>query len=468
MNAAYSLRGRLLGWLILATAAIGVLALADTWREAQATARGLSDRVLAGAAMAIAEKVTLDESGGLDVEVPFSALEMLASPADDKVFYRVDGANGAFLTGYQNLAPVAVGPQGIGFSDAVFGTESVRSATVSRALSTGSKLVSFTITVAETNQARNALARTILMRSALRIGALVAAVILIVWLAVTLALRPLDRIGAAMEARAPNDLSPITMPVPQEAMPLVAGLNTFMARLAAALAALRNFTGNASHQLRTPLSVVGAQLALARRAGTGAAGDNALTQAESALARAERVLAQLLVLARVDASASQGGQQDADIAVLAREIVAEFIPAALKMGSDLGHDGLGSLRADVEPVLFGELLRNLLDNALKYTPAGTVVTVRTDLAEGFARLTVEDDGPGLSAATLGKWRQGGRMDFHHGRAPAAPGGHGLGFAIVNEIAERFGARVALATRPEFAGTRITVAFRLPGAPQARA
>ena len=117
----YSLRRRLILWLSLATAGLGVVALADTWREAVATARGLSDRVLEGSALAIAERVTVDEGGGLEVDIPFAALEMLASAAEDQVFYRVDAPEGTFLTGYPDLALVAVGEEGIGFADGRYG-----------------------------------------------------------------------------------------------------------------------------------------------------------------------------------------------------------------------------------------------------------------------------------------------------------------------------------------------------------
>src|SRR3989338_5995706 len=100
---AYSLRRRLLLWLFVATAVIGLLALADTWREALRTAQSVSDRVLVGSALAIAERVTVDETGALEVDIPYSSLEMLTSTAQDKVFYRVDGPVGTFLTGYADL-----------------------------------------------------------------------------------------------------------------------------------------------------------------------------------------------------------------------------------------------------------------------------------------------------------------------------------------------------------------------------
>ncbi|TAG19856.1 MAG: sensor histidine kinase, partial [Rhodobacterales bacterium] len=375
----YSLRRRLLLGLTLAAALIGVVALVDTWAEAVRTAQGLSDRVLEGSALAIAERVTVDEGGGLEVDIPFAALEMLASAAEDQVFYRVDAPAGTFLTGYEALAVLDPGEDGIAFADGLFGAVPIRSATLLRQISTGAESVAFTVTVAESTLARSALARQILIRSAVRILVLIGCIVAIVWGAVTLAFRPLDRLGAAIAERNPDDLRPLRAEVPLEAAPLAGAINSFMARLEGAVAALRHFTGNASHQLRTPLATLRTQLALARRAGDRAPRDAALDKAEAALVRAERVLAQLLALARVDAAATGLALGPIDLAALAREVTGEALPAAAEAGIDLGYEGVGEARALADPVLAAELLRNLVDNALRYAGVGAVVTVRARL-----------------------------------------------------------------------------------------
>lgn len=452
----YSLRRRLILWLTVATTALGVIALIDTWAEAVRTAQGLSDRVLEGSALAIAERVTVDEGGGLEVDIPFAALEMLASAAEDQVFYRVDAPVGEFLTGYQALALVPVDEEGIGFADGLFGEVPIRSATLVRRVSTGSESISFTVTVAESTLARSELARTILIRSAVRILALMLCTILLVWVAVTLAFRPLDRLGAAIAERTPDDLRPIAAEVPLEAAPLAGAVNSFMGRLEDAVAALRHFTGNASHQLRTPLATLRTQLALARRAGDPAQGAAAMDKADQALVRAERVLAQLLALARVDAAATGLTLGPVDLAVLARELAAEALPRADAAGIDLGYEG--PVRADVlaEPVLAAELLRNLLDNALAYAGRGAVVTVRV-LSEAGVVLQVEDNGPGLPADRLAALQSGVQPER---MAPQA-GGSGLGQAIVAEIAALFGAECRFEAGSEGRGLRVSCRFRAP-------
>lgn len=454
----YSLRRRLLGWLFLATALIGLLALFDTWREALRTAQSVSDRVLVGSALAIAERVTVDETGGLEVDLPYSSLEMLTSTAQDKVFYRVDGPVGTFLTGYADLAVVPAPPGGVAFADGRFGNVGIRSATLMREVSTGARSIAFAVTVAESTRARSALARAILLRSALRLAVLILGVASIVWIAVTAALRPLDRLGAVIAERSPDDLRPVTADTPQEVEVLVGAINTFMGRLDTALAALRHFTGNASHQLRTPLAVVRTQLALIDRSAGPAQTAEATQKARTALERAERVLAQLLVLARVDAANGAAVLVPVNVVAVAKEITAELVPAALTREIDLGYEGLAEAVALAEPVLLAELLKNLLTNAITYAGRGAVVTARVTAQNGAAVLEVEDNGPGLPAEWQARLAQGRR-----GRPMANPRtegetGYGLGLAITAEIAALMRAEMRLLPGRGGAGLLARISF----------
>ncbi|MDS9467269.1 sensor histidine kinase [Paracoccus sp. MBLB3053] len=450
----FSIRRRLLAWLLVATAAFGVLALIDTWREAERMANALADRVLAGSALVIAERASLDERGSIAIEIPYGALEMLSSAAEDRVFYRVDGPPGLLVTGYPDL-PTSPAVQGgdAAFSDGHFRGEPVRVASLARAASTGIDEVPFVVTVAETTRARVELTRAILMRSALRLSLMILGAAVIVGIAVTVSLRPLYRLGEAISERSPGDLSPVETRVPSEVRGLVRTINSFMSRLKSALDGLRNFTGNAGHQLRTPLAVVRTQLALAARASTLAEAQAAARKGDTAVAHAERVLAQLLLLAKVDAASGQT-PDPMDLVAFARARTAEQIPAAAEAGIDLGYEGGDDpVLVLAEPLLLGEAFQNLVSNALLHAGRNSLVTVRVRREDGSAILEVEDDGPGIPAkaraAVIGR--------FERGRT-AGPG-MGLGLPVVEEIAALFGGSLGLCEGAQ--GQGLCARIRLP-------
>lgn len=452
----YSLRGRLLLWLLVPLVSIGLIALADTYREAVDTANAVSDRVLAGSALAIAERVVVGEGGALEVDIPYVALEMLTSAAQDRVFYRIDGPKGAFITGYQTLPVIReLGREESRYADASFRGEPIRLASLSRAASTGVSSVPFVVTIAETTIARTQLAQTILLRSALRLAILIGAAAAIAWLAVTYSLRPLYRLRNAIAERNPDDLHPIEQSVPREVRGLVDTVNSFMGRLNSALGAMRHFTGNASHQLRTPLTIIRTQLALAARAGSLDEARGAARIGDDAVAHAERVIAQLLLLAKVEEAASDRLRNlDAiDLTELARMLTADFVTRAHASGIDLGFEGETALYMRGEPMLLGEMIRNLIENALTYAGSGVEATVRVIADRGDVLLEVEDTGPGIPAMEL----EDVRRRFVRGRTGEKPGA-GLGLPIVEEIAALFGGRLELAAGIDGRGLLVRASF----------
>jgi two-component system sensor histidine kinase TctE len=452
--AAYSLRRRLLLWLLMPLTGIGLLALLDTWREAVATANTVSDRVLAGSALAIAERVVVAEDGSLEVDIPYVALEMLTSAAQDRVFYRVDGPPGNFITGYQNLPVLEdIHPDTTAFANAAFRGENIRVAGLARSASTGASSIPFVVTVAETTIARTQLARAILLRSALRLGVLIAGAALIVWVAVTASLGPLYRLRDAIAVRSPGDLHPIETNVPQEVRGLIDTVNSFMARLGSAISGLRNFTGNASHQLRTPMTIVRTQLALATRAASLDDAKAAVQTADEAVVSAERVLAQLLLLAQIDETASERLKANTavDLVEIAHNCVADRVMQAGSAGIDLGFEGEGPHPIRGEPLLLGEMIRNLVDNAIAYAGPGSMVTVRVQ-AKDRVTLEVEDNGPGIPAESIAKVRQ------RFSRGGALTPGSGLGLPIVEEIAALFGGRLNLSAGAGGRGLKAQVEF----------
>ncbi|WAX95334.1 sensor histidine kinase N-terminal domain-containing protein [Aminobacter sp. NyZ550] len=451
----YSLRRRLLLWLLVPLVALGLIALADTYNEAVETANAVSDRVLAGSALAIAERVVVAEDGALEVDIPYVALEMLTSAAQDRVFYRVDGPDG-FITGYQTL-PVINGLEleESGYEDASFRGEPIRLTSLSRAASTGATSIPFVVTIAETTIARTQLAQTILLRSALRLAILIGSAAAIVWFAVTFSLRPLYRLRDAIAERNPDDLHPIEQSVPREVRGLVDTVNSFMGRLGSALGAMRHFTGNASHQLRTPLTIIRTQLALASRAHSLEEARQAARMGDEAVAHAERVIAQLLLLAKVDEAASDRLKNlgTVNLTELAQQLTADRVTQAHAAGIDLGFEGEELLFVRGEPMLLGEMIRNLIENVLAYAGNDAEATVKVLDGGTEVVLEVEDTGPGIAPADL----EGVRQRFVRGRAGDKPGA-GLGLPIVEEIASLFGGRLELLAGADGRGLRVRVAF----------
>ncbi len=449
MTRRYSLRRRLVLALLVALAAIAGFAVADSWREAQQTATQVSDRVLAGSILAIAERVIVTEDGTLEVDVPYVALEMLTSSAQDRVFYRVDGPEG-FITGYQQLPVVSGARSDIVYDNGTFRGEVIRVGSLQRAASSGVSAIPFTVTVAETTIARTQLAQSLLVQSSIRLAVLIVAAAVIVWVAVSLSLAPLYRLRKAIALRNPDDLSPIRQDVPREVEGLVETINSFMTRLDSALGALRHFTGNASHQLRTPMAIMRTQLALAQRAETPAERRTAIAAADVAVEHAERILAQLLLLARIDEAASDRLKLETiDVAALAKSQTAELVPRASAAGIDLGYEGAESAMMRGDTMLLGELLRNLIENAIAYAGAGAEATVGVETSDGGVRLSVADTGPGIAASKLPQLRH------RFARERADKPGAGLGLAIVEEIAGLFGGSINVASDTG-QGFRVTV------------
>ena len=440
-----SLRIKLLGWLLVPLVAVNILAIAESLRSARREADAILDRVLAGSVLAIAERVIISETGDLEVDIPYVALEMLTSSSQDRVFYRIDRGDGEFVTGYRALeAPVGetLRPGDMRFGETDWQGAALRFAVLEGAVSTGSQSVGFRVTVAETTTARQKLANSLLRSSLIRQALLLALAPLVVWLAVTRALGPLYALRDAIARRSPGDLRPISHEVPPEMQGMLDATNGFIQRLRAALDAMRNFAGNASHQLRTPLAIVRTNLALAQRAEDMAEARRLAAEADQAVAQAERTLAQLLVLARVDATASDGPKGVAtDLAALSRDVAAEAAPEAASRGVDLGYEGAATASGEADPVLLREALRNLVHNATRH--ARTAVTVRVMLDGRHPVLEVEDDGPGLPEPV--RLRAGQRFNRPEN---AASQGSGLGLAIAREIAILHGGELELATAPQ--------------------
>ena len=284
---------------------------------------------------------------------------------------------------------------------------------------------------------------------------------LIVWWVVGRALAPIERLRRQLAARGAADLAPLpTGGLPAEVLPLVTGMNGLLARLAAAWQQLADFTADAAHELRSPLAALRLQVQSLQRADTEQARAVATGRLLAGVDRATRLVEQLLALARHDGDAD-AVREPVDLPVLARQALQEADAEAQARGIALRLEGDASLWLDARPQALAVLLRNLIDNALRHTPAGGQVCVAVQRRpDGVAELAVEDSGPGIPAAE----RQRVLDRFY--RVPGAAGhGSGLGLAIVQAVARRHGAQVVVQASPRLGGARLAVIWPAAAGPE---
>jgi len=276
---------------------------------------------------------------------------------------------------------------------------------------------------------------------------------LLIWFAVGHALEPLGRLTTLVKARRVNALDALPESgLPEEVQPLVQALNELLGRLSAVLERERAFVADAAHELRTPLTALHLQMAMLSRASAESERTAAMGTLSAGVQRAIRLVEQLLALARQE---PRIGVPHAPVRLddLAREVVRELVPLADAGSIDLGVAAAQPATVEGDADALRTLLRNLVDNAVRYTPAGGRVDVAVEASAGGAVLTVTDDGPGIPAEERARV-----FDRFYRRAGTEPHGSGLGLAIVSTIATAHAATVALSDGAGGRGLRVTVSF----------
>lgn len=454
-----SLRGTLLIWVLVPLSLLFAADALFSYSLAFRFADLAYDRALASEVLALAGRVHL-EGGRLRVDLPEAALQLIEADVHDQIYFRVSDDRGDLVFGHRELASPPADPRPGGrpllYDTRLFG-EPLRVAAVSVSLpGLGTSSRGATVAVGETLVKRRLLAREILIGMLLPQVLLLGLAAILVWLGVGRGLRPLEALADAIRRRSHRDLSPLDETLaPREVRPMVGAINGLLQRLSAALAAQRRFVADAAHQLRTPLAGLKTQTELALRERDPQALAQSLAHIHSATEGGAHLVNQLLALARAEPGADRQDRfQRVDVRALARETTADWVAAALKKSIDLGFEGdPGGQAVTADAMLLRELLSNLIDNAIRYTPAGGRVTVRVARAGADVVLAVEDDGPGIPEAERERV-----FERFHRVLGTGQEGCGLGLAIVREIAERHGAVVTLASGAEGRGTLVTVRF----------
>jgi two-component system sensor histidine kinase TctE len=431
-------------------------ALAANWVALRAATKAY-DRGLLDTAFAIAEQLRVVD-GKLQLPLNPQARVVLLTDKFDRVFYAVRGQGGELLDGNPDL-PIPpkenwrqLGNEGRWYYDGTLDEEPIRLAAYQRYF--GDQTV--TILAAETLVKRNDLVRDILLGMLLPEVLLVLVAASVIWFGVRSGLRPLEDLRAELANRSQADLRPVTVDIPEEIQPVVTEINGLLMRLDTALSSQRHFVSDAAHQLRTPIAALLAQVEAAQHE-SGASSQGALRGIHAAAGRLGHLVEQLLALARAEPSLAQASSV-ISLVDLVRDVAGNWLPKAISKEIDLGFE-LNPAIVYGNELLLQELLANLLDNAVRHTPKGGVVTVSCGQERSTAWLCVEDSGPGVPESE--RERIGQRFYRPAGQTGE---GCGLGLAIVREIAQQYQGTLRIGTSQRLGGAMMRIDFQIGSFP----
>ena len=442
-----SIRLHLFKWLIGPILAINLAGASLIYLLAWMPAQLAFDQDLADAAAALATRLRVG-SGPATLDLPRQAEQLLRVGDVDAFYYIVRSASGRILAGDADF-PGLVAADSVAY-DGVMRGEPVR--IVYRAVTAGDE--GFRIGVAKTMrkrlQVRSAVLRTLVLLG----GVFTLVLVGLIWFTVTAGLRPLARMRSKLDTRADGDVAPIDVSaVPYELVPVVGALNELLERVHSGTRAQQNFLADVAHQLRTPLAGFQLQLeSLSARHANDPTSAHALGMMVLANERMIRQTNQLLALARAEPSYFTKARLEVlDLAALVAQVVQYFVDLASKKHIDLGFDLTPTTMAG-DPFLLRDLIDNVIDNAVRYTPAHGTVTVRCYAHGHDAVLEVEDSGPGIAPAMRTQ------VFERYIRLDDKSSGNGLGLAIVRDIALAHGAELGIGTGPAHGGMLLTVRF----------
>jgi len=454
-----SLFGEILDWMLAPLLFVWPLSIAFTHYFANNVANFPYDQSLREHVAAVARQVKL--VGGKPVlSLPASARAMLRADETDTVYFQVMTFDGRLLAGDRGVDLISgleldgIIPGEVYLRDSESHGQDLRVAYTYLSESQQPRERWVVVAVAETTEKRTQLANKIVASVILPQFVIIPLAVMLVWFGLSRGLRPLTRLRQTIEARAPADLSPIaTRRVPEELEPLVEAFNAMLERMKKNVEVQQRFVADAAHQMRTPLTGLKTQAQLAIRETDPEALRHALRQIGSGVDRAGRLVNQLLTLARTEGGEAQQVHQPLDLAPLVRELVEDWVMVAMSREIDLGYEHGGVTMISGSAFLLRELVKNLLDNALRYTPPGGHVTCRVQAEGEWVRFEVEDDGVGISEEQAELvFERFYRVDDSAGE------GSGLGLAIVQEIAMQHGVRATLRPNPKGRGAVAGVAF----------
>lgn len=436
-----SLRWRLLLPLVVTAVIISILLFVTMRQVTKQAVQATQDALLSTAVSSILQQ-TRSRDGNVDIDLPYDIFTMLGAISQDKVYYRVD-LDGVFLTGYGDLAPLMDGPLSDRplLTSQSFKGEHVRQATIMQSFLIDGQAKMLRVTVAQTQLFQEAILREI-SRNASIIGlSFFGFAIFMALLVTTSFLRPINLLAGAVSRRGPHDLRDVKHPTPPELAPLLTSLNGFIGRLRSTLGQTETFIAEAAHHIRTPLSLVKSESQLVLRKSvdpdTRKHLHNVITSVDESIRSASQLLDHALVLYRNE----QAQKDRLDLPLILTHVLSSMVPTAdLKdITLNIDIDDSQPLWVMGDRVLLEVALRNLLDNAIKYSDPDMQVTVSAQRRKEFATIAITDQGRGIKGLDVcslnNRFRRGSNVDDVIGS--------GLGLAITSEICTAMGGELTL-------------------------
>lgn len=444
-----SIQARLLKALMASLLPLLLLCGGVTWFVAYRVANDAYDHALLDPVMDIVQNVRQGPDGAT-LTLTEQEQAALLFDGSDRVFFRVRGPDGRWIAGGLHdlpAPPATLVPRVPRFYSASVDRVPLR---ICALLTNGG----FEVYVAETTNKRDRLVWEIILAGFLPSLLVGIVAVALVWLGVSHGLSPLRKLRNELQQRSPNDLHAVDEShAPSEVRPAIVALNRLFQRIRETSESQRRFLADAAHQLRTPLAGLQMQVELELRESNSASSRATLGKMRDAVLRTGRLTNRLLALARAEQTGPDARDfTDVDLYAIVERVGTQWIPRAIAADIDLGFD-LATARVTGDDTLLGEMLENLIDNAIRYTPAGGSVTVRCGVSAAGPYFSVDDNGIGIPPA------ERDRVFARFYRVAGVGGdGAGLGLAIVREGADRHRASVVISTPTNGTGTAVCVTF----------
>ena len=443
-----SIRRRLVFLLLLGSATLAFLLYFVVQSVARQAAQESQDNILAASAVSILDGVRLVD-GRIDVDMPYSSLSMLDSVTDERVFYAIY-LDGNLLTGYPELIEVQINsPMVPVFSSGILFDVDVRIVTVRRQIGKNEVVVS----VAQTLNGQIKVLRNI-SRISLGVGFgffLLSAIL--AFLIAESTIRPLNRLALSVSRRGPDELRPVSAPVPSEMLPLVKSLNNFMTRLKLSLQRSEEFIAEAAHRVRTPLAVVRTRTEILLREAKTKKSKAELLEVLNAIDDSSRTAGQLLDHAMVSFRLDNLSEDELEVKFLIKDAIDRISPLYDLKGIQIKNNSIQNCKVMGDPILLQNALHNVLDNALKYCSENDTVTVKIKDFSQNCIIEIVDSGEGFPRNSILLTNR-----FTRGENTKGIVGSGLGLTIAKDVVEAHGGNITISNTEE-GGACVT--FTLP-------